>query len=292
LISSETKVFLNGNFVSKKDATISVFDRGFLFSDSVYEVVQVVENKLFLYSEHVARLKRSLGEVEMSDPGINWLEVFSHLIKNNPLKYGGMYIQISRGIQDKRNHFWLGSNITPTTFACLQEMSPPNPKLTLKVITLPDLRWKRCDIKSNSLLPNVMARQEAAKRQCDEALLFDENEFVNEGSSTNYFIVKDKQIITPPVEENILSGVTRNFCIDLFKEQKLNYLEQKIKKQDLFDADEIWITSSTKDVLPVSQIDEKKLNFNYEKSLFKKVSEAFQVKKNKQLIDPIPIFKV
>ncbi len=277
------KVYLNGEYVAPDKATVSVFDRGFLFSDSVYEVVQVCDNKLFLFEEHLVRLKRSLNELGILEPKVDLLDVCKKLLSFAEVEYGGIYIQVSRGVQNKRSHFWEGSRLEPFVVAFLQKLPAPEVK-SLKVITQPDLRWQRCDVKSTSLLANVMARNEAAKEFCDEALLVNQHDNVGEGSSTNLFIVINGKIITPPLTENILPGITRDFCLRVIKELGLDFAESVVSKKQLLAADEVWLTSSTKDILPVGEIDGESTSFKFEGSIWEKVFNAVQGNKNKYLI--------
>ncbi|MCB0390061.1 MAG: aminotransferase class IV [Bdellovibrionales bacterium] len=272
------KVYLDGKLVDHDKATVSIFDRGFLFSDSVYEVIQVCNNKLFLFNEHIERLHRSLKELNIPIPAVDFLQICRNLLKDQEIVYGGIYIQVTRGRQENRSHFWYGQNIKPFVVAFVQA-SPPNLYKNLKVITYPDLRWQRCDIKSNSLLANVLAREEAAVRASDEALLINESGFINEGSSTNVYMIKQNKVITPPLRENILPGVTRKFCLETLISMGITCEESTLTKQELLTADEIWLSSSTKDVLPVEELDGSKINFNRDKSLWLKLHENFQKRK-------------
>ena len=276
-------VFINDEYVSSEKAMISVFDRGFLFSDSVYEVVQVFEQKLFLFQEHIDRLHRSLKELSIPLPKVDWLNVAKHLLEHQNIDFGGIYIQISRGQQNKRSHAWEGAELKPTVVAFAQELLAIKSK-TFKVITYPDLRWQRCDIKTNSLLPNALAMEAAKTAGCGEALLVNEQENVNEASCSNLFIVKNNRIITPALKENILPGITRKFCLDLLTEMNLNYSEEQISKKDLFDANEVWLTSATKDVVPITHIDDQAVNFVETDSVWQKVNKAFKQKKMQSLL--------
>lgn len=276
------KVYLNGEFVDSQLAKVSVFDRGFLFSDSVYEVVHVDSNKLFLFEEHLLRLKRSLFELKISEPKENLLKICRELLSFHPVEYGGIYIQVTRGTQEQRSHFWNNQNLTPNIIAFTQAGKRPDKK-ALRAITFPDLRWGRCDIKSTSLLANILAREEAALKSADEALLLTEDGFVNEGSSTNVFIFKKGKAYTPPLSANILAGITRRFCIVTLQEMGIECLEEKIRKEDLFSAEEVWITSSTKDVLPIGTIDDQDLSFRVQNSLWEKLYENFKQRKLKAL---------
>ncbi|MCB0356605.1 MAG: aminotransferase class IV [Bdellovibrionales bacterium] len=276
-------VYLNGKFVNKEEATVSVFDRGFLFSDSVYEVIHVQDNKLFLFDEHLERLKRSLRELKIPEPEVDILQLCRDLLSQQPVSFGGVYLQITRGLQNKRSHFWQGEKLTPFVVAFVQEIAKTAPK-ALKAITYPDLRWQRCDIKTNSLLANVLAREEAAVNGCDEALLLNTEGNVNEGSSTNLFVYNDSQVFTPPISENILPGVTRHFLIQILKDMAIPVAESKISKQELIKAEEVWISSSTKDVLPLQKIDDHELKFKMAGSLWSKVYDQFQLQKKNYLI--------
>jgi len=277
-----SKVFINGKFLDPDQATVSVFDRGFLFSDSVYEVIHVDGNKLFLFEEHIERLKRSLSELDMDFPNYDFLTICQELLKISPVDYGGIYIQVTRGTQQPRSHFWHQKKLLPNVVAFAQSIKRPEKK-ALKAITYPDLRWGRCDVKSTSLLANVLAREEAAKNSCDEALLVSSSGWVSEGSSTNLFVCRNGVVKTPPLSENILPGVTRKFCLEVLNELAIPYKEEKLSKEELFNSDEVWITSSTKDVLPLESIDGIELKFEMENSLWEQVFNRFKEKKLKSL---------
>ena len=273
-----SKVFLNGNYVDKSQAMVSIFDRGFLFADSVYEVIQVDGNRLFLFDEHMNRLKRSLLALNIDFPAFNFLQVSRELLNESPLAYGGVYIQVTRGNQNLRSHFWNNQKLKPFVVAFTITGRREAPK-TLKAITYPDLRWGRCDIKSTSLLPNILSREEAALKNCDEALLVNSLGFISEGSSSNVFIYREGRVITPPLSENILPGITRQFCLETLNDMGISYEEKKISKEELFRADEVWLSSSTKDVLLVGQIDEIAFKVSPKNSTWAKLYENFQARK-------------
>lgn len=272
-------VYLNGDYVAPEKATISVFDRGFLFSDSVYEVIQVCENKLFLFDEHLSRLRRSLKELNISEPALDWLGICKKLLSyENRVELGGIYLQISRGVQGQRSHFWTGQKLNPTVVAFLQILQPSQKK-TLKVITYPDFRWGRCDIKSTSLLANVLAREEAARRDCDEAVLEGPDGRVTEGSSTNLFVVKNGSVKTAGLDSNILGGVTRNFCVEILSQLGVRLEEVVPLKSELLSADEVWLTSSTKDLALVTQVNDVIIGSNKKFPIYDLVSSEFQKQK-------------
>ena len=257
-------VYLDDSFLQKKDAKISPFDRGFLFGDAVYEVIPVYERKIFLFSEHMTRLERSLLETGIDKPKV-WNRIptiIDGLVKKNAHSNQKVYLQISRGVDIERDHL-PSKNLKPTLFISSSELfiNPyrlnPN-KPGLDVNTSKDPRWKRCDIKAVTLLSNVLALREADLEGKDE-VIFHRDGKVTEGTSSNVFTVFGEEILTPPESELILSGITRKYVINLLKSKNLSVLEREIDVLQLYEADEVWMTSSTKEIHPVKKINNKEL---------------------------------
>jgi len=273
--------YLNGSFFPKEKVKVSPFDRGFLFGDSVYEVIPVYKHKVFLLADHLSRLKRSLLETGISQPSV-WNEIpniIDQLIKKNKFPNQNIYLQITRGVEFIRSHL-PDSNVKPTLFINSSELSV-NPyrldpeKLGLSVKILEDLRWDRCDIKAVTLLSNIMALEQA-KTELKDEVIFHRNGKVTEGAASNVFSVFGKSVVTPPASQQILSGVTRNHVIKLLKSQNIPTSEQELEMKDLYEADEVWMTSSTKEIQPVRKIDDKDLKLSDPRnSLWFKVLSSF-----------------
>ncbi|HWK49261.1 MAG TPA: D-amino acid aminotransferase [Steroidobacter sp.] len=250
--------YLNGEYLALRDARISPLDRGFLFGDSVYEVLPVFGGRMFLFQEHFDRLARSLHEIRLENPHTHaqWRGILEQLIARN----GGssdsyVYVQVSRGMEYGRNHAF-PAVVNPTVFV----MASPMPVFTdeqratgLSAITVQDFRWGRCDIKSTSLLANVLMKQQAADAGASEALIVRDDQ-VLEGSSSSVFIVKGGVLITPPNSHRILPGTTRDAALSL----ATNVMPIEIRSlslEELRAADEVWISAATRDVLPVTRVD-------------------------------------
>lgn len=254
-------IYLNGKYLPINEANISVMDRGFLFGDGVYEVIPVFNGKLFRFEQHLARLKRSLDaiylDIDLSPQ--KWAKIFHKLIAqyaNCPTQ--SIYLQITRGPTSKRDYAF-HQEIKPTLFAYttpLHANSVENLAKGISAITLEDIRWQRCDIKAITLLSNVLLRQLAIETGAQEAILI-RNEEALEGTSSNLFIVKDKQLFTPSLNSRILGGITRDLILELATQYHIPYLETTITITALQQADEIWLTSSTKEVQPVIKLNDK-----------------------------------
>ncbi len=251
---------MNGNFIPKDEAKISVMDRGFLFGDGVYEVIPVYNLKMFRFEQHINRLNRSLADIKLQ-PILTfdqYKEIFNYLLEQN--RHLGenqvIYLQITRGSSQDRNHAF-PNYIEPTVFAYSYPLlTDPYEQLVQGVtaITLPDIRWQYCNIKSISLLANVLLYQEAISNSCAEAILIRNGQAI-EGATSNLFMVKNGVIKTPPLSRFILGGVTRDLILELANDLQIPSQETVIQKEDLFIADEVWITSSTRTIYPIVKID-------------------------------------
>lgn len=270
--------YLNGEFVALCDARISPLDRGFLFGDSVYEVLPVFGARMFLFREHFDRLARSLREIRLENPHTHeeWRAILDELIARN----GGidmyLYIQVTRGAEYGRNHAF--PTVTkPTVFA----MASPLPVFTdeqrangLSAITVQDFRWGRCDIKATALLANILMKQQAADAGANEALIVRDGE-VLEGSSTSVFIVTKGVLVTPPNSHRILPGTTRDAALSLAT--GLMPVEiRKIAVEELRAADEVWISAATRDVLPVTRVDGEPIGTGQPGPVWLEMSHSFK----------------
>lgn len=248
-------VYLNGEWCDTDTARVSVLDRGYLFGDGVYEVIPAFAGRLFGLDEHMARLSRSLEAIGIAEPlgRDDWQAVFDRLLAGIDAPDAAIYLQVTRGAPATRDHAWPGDDVPPGVMATV---SPIRAKTGgARVITVPDARWARCDIKSINLLPNTMARQQALEQDCDEALLVREG-LVTEGAATNLFAVIDGRLVTAPTGPRILAGITRGLLLDLVREGRLIDVDESfITIRALREADEVFLTSSTKDLWPVVEID-------------------------------------
>jgi len=276
-----SEVFLNGSFVEASQARISPMDRGFLFADGIYEVIPVFNGVLFRAEQHLRRLERSLDGLQIPSPHSvpEWMELCRELVRRNGGGELSLYMQVTRGAPDKRDHPFPYPVVPPTVFMSATSItrSPthdPDAALGFAAITLDDIRWGRCDIKSVSLLPNVLAKQQAYAMGAAEAILIRDG-LVTEGASTNVFLIKDGRIGTPPRSTLILNGITRELIIELCDRHRIALVEREIAKAELYDADEIWISSSTKDITPIVSVDTRKIGHGVPGELWKSFARRF-----------------
>ncbi len=255
-------VYLNGAFIAKNKASIPVMDRGFLFGDGVYEVIPVYQGRLFRPEAHLKRLQKSLDAIQISNPytNIKWLEILLQLLSYAQTQDQSIYLQITRGADSQRKHSFKA--LTPTVYI---ESNPlvSKDKNTLEqgfsAITRPDIRWSRCDIKATSLLANTLYVQSAQEAQVEEVILHRDN-IVTEGATSNVFIVKDDALYTHPANHYILSGITRDLAIESAVACGLTLKESSFNVAQLLVADEVWISSSTREIMPIIQIDNQRIN--------------------------------
>lgn len=249
------KVYLNGDYLEDRDACISIFDRGFMFGDGVYEVIPVYGGRLFRLSQHLVRLKHSLDAIGLPVPltDAEITDIFTTLLDGRSAD-ASIYLQITRGAAPRNHSFPEGRKATVLAYA--QELVYPDETLRstgVGAVTLPDQRWHRCDIKSVSLLANVLARQYAAEHDAMEAILTRDG-YVTEGAASTMFIVSNGTLVTPPKGHAILPGITRDLILELARADAIACAEIEIQEQELLAADEIWLASSTKEVLPVTRL--------------------------------------
>ncbi|WP_284774531.1 D-amino-acid transaminase [Agrobacterium sp. lyk4-40-TYG-31] len=253
-------VYLNGEWLPEADAKVSIFDRGFMFADAIYEVTGVVGGKLIEYEGHSARLQRSTAELGITCPlsPEQLLEVHREIVRRNDLKEGLIYLQISRGTADRDFAYPVDPTPTLTLFTQAKAvLDNPRVKTGISVALVPDLRWGRRDIKTVQLLYPSMAKMEAAAMGADDAWLV-ENGFVTEASSaTAHIITKNGTLITRQLSHAILHGITRASVLDIAKEAGIAYEEHAFTPEEALDAAEAFITSATNFVLPVVAIDGK-----------------------------------
>ena len=250
--------YLNGKFLDLKEAKISPLDRGFLFGDAIYEVIASYNNKPFKIEDHLDRLFINLKDIKIS---VNYSRqevknILESVIEKNDLSNQIIYLQISRGHEDIRDHI-PGPSPSPTIFVCSFPLKNiPNAQTTsIKASLKKDFRWRKSNIKSTSLLANVLYKIQASEEDFFEIIL-QENGYITEGAVSNVFCVKNNEVKTPSLENNILPGITRSVIIDIVNKIGIKITESKISVEDFMNSDEIWITNTTKGILLVSEIDE------------------------------------
>ncbi len=268
----------------KEEATISVMDRGFLLADGIYEVIPVYSGNLFRLKEHLNRLQRSLDAIRLPSPFTQkeWQTILCELVDKNGGGNQAIYLQVTRGVENIRDHRF-PDQVKPTIFVMSNPIAKPTDEdLThildntpgISTITTKDIRWDRCDIKSISLLPNILLRQQALDAGAQEALLIKDG-YLTEGAASNCFVIKDGVIFTPPKNELILGGITRDLVIELARENKIDCKEEPINEAALNNADEIWISSSTKEIVPVVQLNNKAVGQGAVGPLWRKMAEFY-----------------
>ncbi len=246
--------YLNGEFIPLKDAKVSVMDRAFMFGDAVYEVIPVKHGKVFAAEEHIARLQRSLSAIELENPhrAPEWNALLEQLLEANVKNQRSIYVQVTRGAADRDHVFQ--TDVRPTVLIMLQSGPEYSDLTRVNAITSEDIRWTRCDIKSTSLLANVLLRNQANVVNAYDAILLREDS-VTEGASTNVFVVNSGRVRTPPLSNLLLPGVTRGLLIEVLVQAGIGIEEAKISRAELKEADEIWLASSTRDLLSVALLD-------------------------------------
>jgi D-alanine transaminase len=253
----DTPCLLNGQLQPLNEAKISVLDRGFIFGDGVYEVIPVYGRRLFRFDEHMARLARSLDKLRIRNPHQRdeWLQQVRLLVSKLPAEDQVVYLQVTRGVA-LRDHV-MPEGIAPTVFLMSSPMKPPAPEqrhLGVACITARDFRWERGDIKSVSLLGNVLARQMSADHGAAETIMF-RNGWLTEGSGSNVWVVHEGAVLGAPRSEHVLEGIRYELLRELCEEEGIAYNLRPIAEDDVRTADELMISSASKEILPVTKLD-------------------------------------
>ena len=249
--------YLNGAYGPLADAKVSVLDRGFIFGDGVYEVAPVYGRRMFRFDEHMARLSRNLAKLRIANPHghAEWLELCRTLIAAQASDDQLVYIQVTRGVA-LRDHV-MPADITPTVFMMVNAMKPPTPEQRhhgVACVTARDFRWERGDIKSISLLGNVLARQISADHGALETVMFRDG-FLTEAAASNVWVVHEGALLGPPKGEHVLEGIRYELLRELCEEEGIAYNLRPIPEAEVFSADELLLSSATKEVLPITQLD-------------------------------------
>jgi D-alanine transaminase len=273
-------VYLNGQFLPINEAKISVLDRGFIFGDGVYEVIPVYSHRAFRLAEHLQRLRHSLGEIKLANPhsDAEWTDIIQQLIAGNAPEDQYLYLHITRGVA-KRDHAFPNPPVAPTVFVMSYPLNTPPDELLqsgISAITAPDNRWLRCDIKAISLLPNVLLRQMAIDAGCAETIMIRNNEFMTEGAASNIFVVKNGMLLAPPKDNLMLPGITYDVILELAAANNIPHQIRKVLLGEVFDADELLLTSSTKEVLAITQLDGKPVGNGKPGAMFAKLHQLYQ----------------
>lgn len=282
-------VFLNGQFMAASEAKISPMDRGFLFGDGIYEVIPSYHGRFVGFAPHIARLHSGLDElgIQHNMSEAHWAELSQQLLTLNRPSTGdnlAVYIQVSRGTDSKRQHAF-PTAISPTIFAYTfaigaAPVADKNLANTFNVVTGNDLRWQRCHIKSTSLLGNVLHYQQGVTQGAQEILLFDRDGNLTEGAAVNVFVIKNGEIATPPLSHKLLPGITRLLLLRILRQHSaLKVVEREISYHEVLAADEIWLTSSSKEIAPVLQVNGKPVGDGKVGDMWLKAQQLFSAHK-------------
>lgn len=278
-------IYLNGQYMPIEEATISVLDRGFIFGDGVYEVIPVYSRKAFRLTEHLRRMRHSLDGIKLANPHSDseWTTIINELIARNESQDQYLYLHITRGVA-KRDHAFPSPPVKPTVFMMSNPLTTPPADLLhsgVACITAPDNRWLRCDIKAISLLPNVLLRQMAVDAGCAETILIraesnTEGAFMTEGAASNIFVVKDGKLLAPPKDNLMLPGITYDVILEIAAANGIPHEVRRIAAAEVHDADELLLTSSTKEVLAITQLDGNPVGSGKPGPMFAKLHSLYQ----------------
>jgi len=280
--------YLNGRFAPLHELQIPVLDRGFLFGDAIYEVMPVYQGKPFRSESHYRRLERSLLEIRLPPPLdlAQWKRLVAELVARNGGGSMAVYMQVSRGAPAARNHA-IPEHAVPTVFAMVAPLRPRDQAILergMHVITRADTRWARCDIKSTSLLANVLLYSEAAREGVQECVLIRDG-YITEASTSSVFAVIDNEICVPPYFEGILPGTTRDLVVELCQENGTPAQHRPISVKELAGASEVWLSSATRELMPVTRLDGKDVADGKPGPLWRQIDARFQARKQEQRDD-------
>lgn len=274
-------VFLNGEFLPLEQARVPVLDRGFIFGDGIYEVVPVYAGRAFRWPQHLARLKRSLAKIRIDNPhdDAGWTNLVADLVSRHPWTDQFVYLQITRGVARRDHAFPKG--IAPTVFGMSSELVPvPAAQRDngIAAVTLTDERWLHCDIKSTSLLGNVLARQAAVDAQAIECVMFRDG-FLTEGSSSNVWIVRHGTVFGPPRDNHILEGIRVGLMDELCASSGIALETRPVLREEVLAATEVMVSSATKEIVPVTLLDGKPVGTGRPGPVYQALHQAYQAAK-------------
>ena len=278
---AEAIVYLNGAFLPMREAKIPVLDRGFIFGDGVYEVIPVYARRPFRMPHHLARLQRSMDGIGLANPHADaeWERLVRELVARQPFDDQAVYLQVTRGVA-KRDHAF-PKGVAPTVFMMSNPLAVPAREQVeqgVAVITAEDNRWKRCDLKTTSLLGNVLMRQLAAEAGAIETVMFRDG-YLTEASASNVLLAIGGTVVAPPTDNLILPGITYDAAVEFAREAGMAVAIRPVRKDEALAADEMWLSSSTKEVLAVTTVDGKPFGGGKPGPVFRRMWDVFQAHK-------------
>jgi D-alanine transaminase len=278
-MAAEIPAAVNGAWVPLAEAQVSAMDRGFLFGDGVYEVIPVYSRRPFRLAEHLARLGRSLAGIRLANPNTeaDWHAIIGRIIDTAPWDDQGVYVQVTRGPMAERSHAF-PAVVMPTVFVTTEPLAVPPPEKRLRgvsAVSAADFRWLRCDLKTTSLLANCLLRQLAVDAGCAETVIFRDG-FLSEGSASNIFVVKNDTLLAPPKSHLMLPGVTYDVVLELAAAHGMPVEVRDVLAEEVFAADEVWLTSSPREVLPIVALDGRAIGSGKPGPVFARMYEWYQ----------------
>ena len=251
--------YVDGAYLPLAEARVSPMDRGFLFGDGAYEVIPVYSRRAFRLDEHVARLANTLAAMRLANPhsADEWKAIILEIVARNPWDDQSVYLQVTRGADTKRNHAFPGPEVKPTVFLMSEPLVTPSAEQLasgIAAVSAADIRWLRCDLKTVSMLANCLLRQHAIDHGCMETVLFRDS-FLTEGAASSIFVCKDGVLLVPPKSHLMLPGVTYDVVLELARSHGMKHEVREVLEAEVRSADELWMTSSTKEVLPITSLD-------------------------------------
>ena len=271
--------YLNGRYLPLSEAKVSAMDRGFLFGDGVYEVIPVYSRRPFRQGEHLARLQHSLAGIRLANPhgSEEWRAIIGRVVAAAPWEDQGVYLQVTRGPMASRNHAF-PQTVTPTVFVMTEQLLTPPPELRasgVAAVSAADFRWLRCDLKATSLLANCLLRQMAVDAGCFETVLFRDG-FLSEGAAANIFAVRHGCLLAPPKNHLMLPGITYDVVLELAAAHGLPCEVRDVLADEVRSADELWLTSSSREVLPIVALDGRPIGTGRPGPLFAQMYAWYQ----------------
>jgi D-alanine transaminase len=275
---SEATIFLNGEFLPASEGRVSVLDRGFIFGDGVYEVIPAYSRRLFRLRDHLTRLQNSMDAIRLANPyrGDEWAKLMQQLVERNEGEDQALYLQVTRGVA--KRDFGLPQGLKPTVFMMSNALAyPPAEQIEMGVAaaSITDLRWFHCDIKSTSLLASNMAKQEALDAGAVECVQFRDGH-LTEGSASNIFAVSGGKLLAPPKSHLILSGITYDVVLELAREHGIACEVRQVSEREVKSAEELMLTSTTREILPITTLDGKPVGTGMPGLVFKRLYGLFQ----------------
>lgn len=251
--------YVDGAFLPLAEARVSPMDRGFLFGDGAYEVIPVYSRRAFRLDEHVARLGNTLAAMRLANPhgADEWKAIILEIVARNPWDDQSVYLQVTRGADTRRNHAFPGPEVKPTVFLMSEPLVTPSAEQLatgIAAVSAADIRWLRCDLKTVSMLANCLLRQHAIDHGCMETVLFRDS-FLTEGAASSIFVCKDGVLLVPPKSHLMLPGITYDVVLELARRHGMKHEVREVLEAEVRSADELWMTSSTKEVLPITSLD-------------------------------------